>query len=101
MHRTVHIGAAVQINNGPHGSYRSCIPEIGSQQSSRELGIQKFPKQPLTDGVLTDLYKRGLGSWAAPFTTAASIFYCNLQCLVTPTFRRAESGIKINGTFAF
>ena len=35
--------------------------------------VDKFPKQSLTDGVLTVLYKRGLGRFAAPFALPGTI----------------------------
>ena len=44
--------------------------------------ILYFPKQSLTDGVLTDLYKRALGRFAAPVALPGTIFYCNFRYLV-------------------
>ena len=54
----------------------------------------KFPKQSLAVGVLTVLL-RGLVLFAEAFALPPSIFYCNLQYLVTPTFKTPGKVNKI------
>ena len=51
-----------------------------------ELSMYKFPKQSLAVGVLTVLL-RGLVLSGVTAVLPGSIFYCNLQYLVTPTFK--------------
>ena len=54
--------------------------------TGQTLGYLLFPKQSLAVGVLTVLL-RGLVLCGAASALPGSIFYCNLQYLVTPTFK--------------
>ena len=72
--------------------------DVGLAGSQMKL---RFPKQSLTDGVLTVLYKRGLGRFAAPVALPGTIFYCNFRYLVIPTLSNARRNNKKNAVFAF
>ena len=52
----------------------------------KSLATLSFPKQSLAVGVLTVLL-RGLVLFGVTVALPWSIFYCNLQYLVTPTFK--------------